>query len=108
VSVVRVFLLVLLVGWVVSDARAEKTLNLAAQALAQQGRILRCTRIISAHRLSTIRNADLILVLDQGTIVERGTHDQLLRQNGAAANLIHSQLASGEIQAGERGHPQRC
>jgi ABC-type bacteriocin/lantibiotic exporter with double-glycine peptidase domain len=69
-------------------------------AIEQNLRTLRCTQIIIAHRLSTIRNADLILVLDQGTIVERGTHDQLLRQSGAYANLIHSQLASGEIKAG--------
>lgn len=40
-----------------------------------------CTQIIIAHRLSTIRNADLILVLDQGTIIERGTHAELLRRN---------------------------
>ncbi|WP_201360202.1 hypothetical protein [Dictyobacter formicarum] len=44
-----------------------------------------------------MRNADLILVLDQGQIVERGTHQQLLRQNGFYAHLILSQVESGEI-----------
>ena len=40
------------------------------------------TLLVIAHRLSTIQNADQILVVDDGTIVESGTHDQLIRQNG--------------------------
>lgn len=58
-----------------------------------------CTQIIIAHRLSTIRNADLILVLDQGRIVEQGSHERLLRSGGYYANLIQSQIESGEIEA---------
>lgn len=69
------------------------------QAIEQNLRKLTCTQIIIAHRLSTIRNADLILVLHEGTIVERGTHQQLLKRNGYYATLIQSQLASGEIKA---------
>jgi ABC-type bacteriocin/lantibiotic exporter with double-glycine peptidase domain len=69
------------------------------QAVEHNLRTLRCTQIIIAHRLSTIRHADLILVLDQGTILERGTHAELLRQQGYYAQLIQSQLATGEIKA---------
>jgi ABC-type multidrug transport system fused ATPase/permease subunit len=51
---------------------------------------------VIAHRLSTIRNADLILVLDEGTIVERGSHTELLARNGLYAALVHGQRAEIE------------
>lgn len=53
---------------------------------------LTCTRIVIAHRLSTVRNADLILVLHQGEIVERGTHEELLLKNSYYARLVQNQL----------------
>jgi ABC-type bacteriocin/lantibiotic exporter with double-glycine peptidase domain len=53
---------------------------------------LRSTRIVVAHRLSTIRDADLILVMDQGGIVERGTHDELVARGGAYAELVAQQV----------------
>jgi ATP-binding cassette, subfamily B, bacterial len=80
----------------------EATSNLdvvTERVIEQNVRQLPCTQIIIAHRLSTIRNADMILVLDQGTIVERGTHQELLQQGGYYAHLIQSQLANGEIKA---------
>jgi ABC-type bacteriocin/lantibiotic exporter with double-glycine peptidase domain len=50
----------------------------------------RCTRITVAHRLSTVRNSDLIVVMDKGRIVEQGTHDQLLAARGLYTKLVQA------------------
>ncbi|MFE7857961.1 peptidase domain-containing ABC transporter [Streptomyces sp. NPDC057403] len=74
------------------------------QKVARNLRTLACTQVIIAHRLSTIRDADTILVLDQGTIVERGSHHDLLRRAGHYAGLVGRQLESGETRPLNR-HP---
>ena len=71
------------------DTRTEVAIQTAMDRLTQ-GR----TSFIIAHRLSTIRNADVILVMKDGDIVETGTHQQLLEQNGFYANLYNSQFAT--------------
>jgi ATP-binding cassette subfamily B protein len=49
---------------------------------------------VIAHRLSTIRDADMILVMNHGTIIEKGTHQELLEQNGFYADLYNSQFTA--------------
>ena len=53
------------------------------------------TVLIAAHRLSTVRNADNIIVLDKGHIIEQGTHQQLTNKRGAYYKLIRNQLELG-------------
>jgi ATP-binding cassette subfamily B protein len=67
------------------DAATEREVH---QALAT----LSCTRVVIAHRLSTVRRADLIVVVDGGKIVETGTHQALLERRGAYADLVAAQL----------------
>ncbi len=57
------------------------------------------TSIIVSHRISTVRDADPILVLDEGRIVERGTHDELIKVNGLYAELYKQQLLEEELAA---------
>lgn len=56
------------------------------------------TAIVIAHRLSTVKNADQIVVLEKGTIVEIGTHDELLNRGGVYFNLVKNQLALEKIE----------
>ena len=70
------------------DTRTEMRIQNAFATL-MKGR----TSFIVAHRLSTIREADVILVMRDGNIVEQGTHDELLRQNGFYASLWNAQFA---------------
>lgn len=70
------------------DTRTEQTIVHAMETL-MAGR----TSFVIAHRLSTIVDADLILVMDRGTIVEQGTHDELMAAGGAYAELYLSQFA---------------
>jgi len=78
------------------DTRSEKVVQDALDNL-MRGR----TTFIIAHRLSTIRNADQILVMADGEVVERGTHDDLVRHSGVYNRLI-------EIQNGYKKQPEVC
>lgn len=69
------------------DTRTEIHIQKAMLAL-MEGR----TSFVIAHRLSTIRDADLILVMNQGSIIEKGTHQELLKQDGFYADLYNSQF----------------
>lgn len=70
------------------DTRTEELIQRSMDKLVE-GR----TSFVIAHRLSTIRNADLILVMKDGNIIEQGTHDELISQNGFYAGLYNSQFA---------------
>ena len=74
------------------DTRTEILVQHAMATLRE-----RRTSFVIAHRLSTIRDADLILVMERGTIVEQGTHDQLLAAGGAYHTLYHAQFAAPAV-----------
>ena len=69
--------------------------NLTERIVADNLAQLRCTRIVIAHRLSTVIDADSIVVLERGAIVETGPHAALLAKNGIYADLVRAQQESG-------------
>ncbi len=75
------------------DTRTEMQIQ-KAMAELMKGR----TSFVIAHRLSTIRDANLILVMNHGTIIEKGTHEELLAKNGFYADLYNSQFTGRSLQ----------
>ncbi|MGZ7442512.1 ABC transporter ATP-binding protein [Paenibacillus sp. TH7-28] len=75
------------------DTRTEVQIQKAMNEL-MKGR----TSFVIAHRLSTIRDADLILVMNHGSVIEKGTHEQLLAQKGFYADLYNSQFTKGSFE----------
>jgi subfamily B ATP-binding cassette protein MsbA len=69
------------------DNEAERAIQLTLSEL-QKGR----TTLVIAHRLSTVKSADQILVLERGRLIEQGTHDQLMDQNGTYSDMYHAGL----------------
>ncbi|WP_151639291.1 ABCB family ABC transporter ATP-binding protein/permease [Noviherbaspirillum aerium] len=84
------------------DSRAEQAIQAQLKEIARDR-----TTLVIAHRLSTIADASQILVLDHGRIIERGTHAQLLAQNGAYAQMWERQQARQEIGTSSPGANDR-
>jgi ABC-type multidrug transport system fused ATPase/permease subunit len=83
------------------DAESEAAVQ-AALARLMQGR----TTIIVAHRLSTVRDADRIVVLDGARVVEQGRHDELMARRGTYHRLVEHQLIADPRPAVARARPE--
>lgn len=75
------------------DTESERLVQAALDAAAKDR-----TTIVIAHRLSTVKNADLIVVMDRGEVIESGTHNALLEKKGAYFNLTEAQKIRAEVQ----------
>ncbi|MDC1142810.1 ATP-binding cassette domain-containing protein, partial [Planctomycetota bacterium] len=76
------------------DTKSERHVQEALDDLIKE-----CTVFAVAHRLSTIRNADQILVIHDGTVIEQGTHDELMKQKGTYESAFRLQTGEKDIEA---------
>ncbi|HKM73981.1 MAG TPA: ABC transporter permease, partial [Stellaceae bacterium] len=81
------------------DAVSEAQVREALDALMRDR-----TTIVIAHRLSTVRDADRLAVLDRGRVIETGTHGELLARNGLYGRLIRRQIAGAQQPARMAGN----
>ncbi|MBU6374465.1 MAG: ABC transporter ATP-binding protein/permease [Bdellovibrionales bacterium] len=88
--------------WILDEATAnvDSTTEQEISALLRQESLGR-TQILVAHRLATIRDADLILVLHHGQLVEQGSHDQLMKIQGVYSKMVELQRIEGKAQSAE-------
>ncbi len=84
------------------DAVNEAAVRGALERLARDR-----TTLVIAHRLSTVRHADLIVVLDDGRVIERGRHGDLVEKGGLYARLVSRQLASSQLPSSLQGDRRR-
>lgn len=86
---------------ILDDALSAVDTRTEARILADLRSVMReRTSFIISHRVSAVMDADLILVLDDGSIVERGTHDELMAKGGTYATLLRRQMLEAEIDTG--------